>query len=204
MHKLLMATRNPGKAREYAVLLADLPLAVTTLDAEGITADVAETGQTFAENARLKATAYAGMTGLWTWADDSGLEVDALDGRPGVWSARYGGPGATDRDRYLKLLDELRRHPDRPRTARFRCAVALALSHGQVLSAEGVLAGVIVDEPRGAHGFGYDPIFYVPDHQGTLAELPPPLKNRISHRALAAAAAKRLLADRLAHDDGSG
>lgn len=204
MRRLLMATRNPGKAREYAELLADLPLSVTTLDAEGVTANVEESGQTFQENARLKATTYARLTGLWTWADDSGLEVDALDGRPGVWSARYGGPAATDRDRYLTLLDELRRNPERPRTARFRCVVALALAPGQVLTAEGVLAGVIAEEPRGAHGFGYDPVFFVPAQNGTLAELPPSIKNRISHRAVAAAAAKQLLVDLLAQNRTPG
>lgn len=203
MRKLVVATHNQGKAREYAALLADLPLSVTMLDAEGITVDVDESGQTFEENARLKATTYAGLTGLWTWADDSGLEVDALEGRPGVWSARYGGPGATDRDRTLRLLEELRGVPDRLRTARFRCVVALALAHGTVLTAEGILAGVIAQQPRGDHGFGYDPVFYIPEQHGTLAELLPAVKNRISHRAQAAAVARQLLLEQLALEHAS-
>ena len=107
MQKLLIATHNPGKTREYQALLADLPLTVTSLATEGITLDVEETGTTFTENALLKARAYAEMSGLLTWADDSGLEVDALDGRPGVYSARYGGPGATDQERYQTLIREL-------------------------------------------------------------------------------------------------
>ena len=123
--KLLVATHNPGKVREYRELLADLPLEVTYLDAEGITLDVDETGTTFAENAMLKATTYARLTGLWTWADDSGLEVDALGGAPGVYSARYAGSGARDADRYRKLLDALAGVPWDRRTARFRCTVAL-------------------------------------------------------------------------------
>ena len=129
--KLLVATHNPGKVREYREILADLPLEVTYLDAEGITLEVDETGATFAENAILKATTYARLTGLWTWADDSGLVVDALDGAPGVYSARYAGPGATDADRYRKLLDALTGVPWDRRTARFRCTVALATPEGR-------------------------------------------------------------------------
>ena len=129
--KLLVATHNPGKVREYQTLLADLPLEVTYLDAEGITLEVEETGHTFAENAVLKATTYARASGLWTWADDSGLEVDALDGAPGVYSARYAGPGASDADRYRKLLDALTGVPWARRTARFRCVVALATPAGE-------------------------------------------------------------------------
>ena len=124
--KLLVATHNPGKVREYREILADLPLEVTYLDAEGVMLDVDETGATFAENAILKATTYARLTGLWTWADDSGLEVDALGGAPGVYSARYAGPGASDADRYRKLLDALTGVPWDRRTARFRCTVAIA------------------------------------------------------------------------------
>ena len=197
MQRLLVATHNEGKIREYRHLLADLPLTITWLDAEGITVEVDETGATFAENACLKATAYADLTGLWTWADDSGLEVDALFGRPGVYSARYGGPGLTDHDRYVKLLDELSDIPPPQRTARFRCVVAIALPGGPVYTAEGAVEGVIVDTPRGEQGFGYDPVFLVPDHAATLAELLPAVKNRISHRAVAAAHARRLLEELL-------
>ncbi len=196
--KLLVATHNPGKILEYKALLADLPLAVTWLDAEGITFDVDETGSTFVENALLKAHAYAESTGLWTWADDSGLEVDALDGRPGVYSARYAGAGASDADRYRKVLGELSDIPPEQWSARFRCAVALVEPDGTEHVVEAEFPGMITDAPRGANGFGYDPIFYLPELGQTLAELPPEVKNRISHRALASRAAHDLLLNLLA------
>jgi XTP/dITP diphosphohydrolase len=194
MRTLLVATHNQGKIREYRSLLADLPLAVTWLDQEGVTFEVEETGSTFIDNACLKAEQYANLTGLWTWADDSGLEVDALDGAPGVLSARYGGPGLDDRDRYLLLLEALRMRPEAQRTARFRCVVAIAVPGGPIYTAEGVVEGVIVDQPRGEFGFGYDPVFYVPEHQATMAELSPAVKNRISHRGVASANAAKLVA----------
>ncbi len=184
--KLLVATHNAGKIREYRALLADLPLDVTWLEAEGIAFDVDETGSTFAANALLKAHAYAAASGLWTWADDSGLEVDALGGRPGVYSARYAGPGASDADRYGKVLAELAPYPREAWTARFRCAVALVEPSGAEHLVEAEFPGIITDNPRGANGFGYDPIFYLPELDQTLAELSPEVKNRISHRALAA------------------
>ena len=193
MRKLLIATHNPGKIREYQTLLADLPLTVTSLKAEGIEYDVEETGQTFAENACLKAQSYAQLSGLWTWADDSGLEIDALQGRPGVYSARYAGPLATDRDRYEKVLGELRPLPE-PWTARFRCVVALTKPNGETYTVEDTVEGVITAEPKGDHGFGYDPIFFLPDLRMTMAELPTELKNQISHRGKAALKAKQLLA----------
>ena len=127
MKKLLIATHNAGKVEEYRQLLADLPLTISSLDDEGISVDVEETGVTFSENAVLKARAYAEMTGLWTWADDSGLEVEALDGRPGVYSARYAGPGASAAERNTKLIGELQALSATDRTARFRCVVALCL-----------------------------------------------------------------------------
>jgi XTP/dITP diphosphohydrolase len=194
MHTLLVATHNLGKIREYRSLLADLPLNVTWLDQEGVTLEVEETGTTFVENASLKAEQYARLTGLWTWADDSGLEVDALEGEPGVYSARYGGPGLSDRDRYQRLLAALRELPGAPRTARFRCVVAIAAPGGPIYTVEGVVEGEIVDEPRGDFGFGYDPVFFMPAHGATMAELPPSVKNRISHRGLASANAAKLLA----------
>lgn len=193
MRKLLIATHNPGKIREYQTLLADLPLLVTSLRAEGIVDDVEETGETFAANARLKARAYAHQSGLWTWADDSGLEVDALDGRPGVYSARYAGPGATDRDRYQKVLAELQQYPERPRSARFWCVVAIASPDDEIFTTEASVEGEIITAARGEHGFGYDPIFYLPDLGKTMAELPAEIKNQISHRGKASVAAKALL-----------
>lgn len=193
MQRLVVATHNQGKLREYRGLLAGLPLELVSLDDLGITHDTPETGRSFAENAQIKARAYAALTGLWTWADDSGLEVDALGGRPGIYSARYGGNGLSDGDRIQVLLRELAAHPGAKRTARFRCAVALALPDGSVHIVEDVLEGRIINEPRGSHGFGYDPVFYVPELAATLAELSPEVKNRISHRAKAALAAKRLI-----------
>ncbi len=211
--KLLVATHNPGKVREYQTLLADLPLEVTYLDAEGITLEVEETGHTFAENAVLKATTYARASGLWTWADDSGLEVDALDGAPGVNSARYGGPGLSDADRYRKLLDALTGVPWARRTARFRCVVALATPAGDVRgtadvpgtsevpgtwsssvqTADGACEGIIAFGPIGSNGFGYDPVFYLPEQGQTMAQLPAETKHETSHRGRASRAAEELL-----------
>ena len=200
---LLIATRNPGKVDEYRALLADLPLEITFLSEMGIRDEVEETGSTFEENAILKARHFARRTGLWTWADDSGLEVDVLGGRPGVESARYAGPGASDEDRYRKLLAELLEHPHEPWTACFRCVVAIARPDGKVATRSGELKGVITDRPRGEHGFGYDPIFFLPDFDATLAELHPHVKNNISHRAEAAAKAKQLLIEMLWEAEGN-
>jgi len=197
MRKLLVATHNAGKVREYRQLLTDLPLEVTYLDEEGVDFDVEETGKSFTENAVQKATAYAEATGLWTWADDSGLEVDALDGAPGIHSSRYAGPGTSDEDRYRKLLRELDGVPWEARTARFRCVVAITTPEGEVCSAPGRCEGIIGFEPRGSHGFGYDPVFFMPQFDCTMAELSPEVKNRISHRALAAREAKKLLREML-------
>jgi XTP/dITP diphosphohydrolase len=197
--RLLIATNNPGKVREYEELLGDLPFEITFPGQEGLSLDVDESGATFQENARIKARAYARASGLLTLADDSGLEVDALGGAPGVHSARYGGPGATDADRYRKLLAALQDVPVGQRSARFRCVIALAQPRGQIQTAEGTCEGEIGFEPRGEHGFGYDPVFVVEGYGGqTMAELPPDLKNRISHRARAAAAARPILVKILA------
>ena len=189
---LLVATHNQGKLLEYRKLLQDLPLTLTYLDEIGVLEEVAETGNTFAANAVLKGQYYANLTGLWTWADDSGLEVDALQGAPGVHSARYAGPGATDQDKNAKLLQELQRHP-RPWTARFQCVVAITRPPAETETCTGTLEGLITRAPRGSNGFGYDPIFFSPDEGRTLAELPTSVKNRISHRGRASIQAKALL-----------
>jgi XTP/dITP diphosphohydrolase len=196
LQKLLVATNNPGKIREYKDLLQGLPdqVVITFPTQEGLDLDVEELGDTFAENARIKAVAYAQASGLLTMADDSGLEVDALDGAPGVRSARYAGPGANDVDRYRKLLAEMAGIPPGERAARFRCVVALALPDGPVYTADGTCEGEIGFAPRGEQGFGYDPVFLVEGHGGrTLAELEPEVKNQISHRARAVAAAEPTL-----------
>jgi len=200
MRKLLVATNNPGKVQEYADLLNGLPVTLTSPAQEGLSLEVDESGVTFAENAILKARAYAAASGLLTLADDSGLEVDALDGAPGVRSARYAGERASDEDRYRLLLRNLAGVPEKERTARFRCVVAVATPEGDVHTAEGRCEGLIGFEPRGRHGFGYDPVFYMPDRGQTMAELPPAVKNQISHRARAVQAAlpvlRRLLAEK--------
>jgi len=194
--KLLIATRNRGKKREYAGLLQGLEVELIGLDDLGVTKTIKEDGASYTENALLKARGYAAATGLLTLADDSGLEVDALDGAPGVLTARYAGEGATDEQRYLLLLEQLKDVPHEHRTARFRCVIALAWPDGRVEITEGVYEGLITREPRGEHGFGYDPVFYVLEYGCTMAELPPEIKNRISHRARAAAVASEILSRR--------
>jgi XTP/dITP diphosphohydrolase len=205
--KLLVATNNPGKVQEYEELLADLSLPqeieITFPGQEGLALEVDESGETFEENARLKALAFARASGLLTLADDSGLEVDALGGAPGVHSARYGGPHADDVDRYRKLLDALAEVPASRRSARFRCVVALALPDGTVHTADGACEGEIGFAPRGEHGFGYDPVFVVAGYGGrTMAELAPEVKNRISHRARAVTAARPVLVQLLSTPGG--
>jgi XTP/dITP diphosphohydrolase len=197
--RLLVATRNAGKKREYERLLEGLGLELVTLEDLGIDLEVAETGDTFAANALLKAAAYAEVSGLPTLADDSGLEVDALGGAPGVRSARYAAEAgaATDEDRYRVLLERLRDVPEAERTARFRCVIAVAWPDGAVDTAEGAVEGRIAASPRGQHGFGYDPVFYMPEYGRTMAELGPEVKNRISHRARAALAIRPALARRV-------
>ena len=196
MTKLLVGTNNPGKIEEYEELLTDLPgtLEVTFPAREGLALEVEESGETFEENARIKALAYSQASGLVSLADDSGLEVDALGGAPGVHSARYAGPAATDTDRYHKLLNALADTPTGQRSARFRCVVAIALPDGTVHTTEGTCEGQIGFAPRGEHGFGYDPVFVVKGYAGrTMAELAPEVKNQISHRGRALAAAQPIL-----------
>ncbi|MGQ9626505.1 MAG: XTP/dITP diphosphatase [Anaerolineae bacterium] len=191
--KLLIATRNPGKLREYKELLKDLPFEPTYLPEEGIDFEVQEAGQSFAENARLKASSYARASGLLTLADDSGLEVDALGGEPGVRSARYAGENAGDEERYWLLLKKLEGVSWERRTARFRCVLALATPEGEIYLTEGVREGMIAFGPRGEYGFGYDPVFYMPEYGRTMAELLPEEKNRLSHRAQAVEKMKEIL-----------
>ncbi|GJQ40063.1 MAG: non-canonical purine NTP pyrophosphatase [Anaerolineaceae bacterium] len=192
--KLLLATNNKGKLRELQAILADLPLEILAPADIGLTLEVDEDGLTYAENAAKKAVAFQRASGLVCLADDSGLEVDALGGAPGLRSARYSSkPGATDRDRRMTLLQNLADKP-RPWTARFRATMAVAGPDGSVEIAEGICEGEISPEERGSGGFGYDPVFFIPEFGRTMAELPEETKNRLSHRARAAQAARPILA----------
>jgi XTP/dITP diphosphohydrolase len=197
--KLVIATNNPGKLREFQRLLDGCGFELVTPRDLGVNFDPEETGSTFAENATIKAVEAARACGLVALADDSGLEVDHLGGRPGIFSARYAGGDKTDPDiseaRQLELLlEEMQGVPEAQRAARFRCVIAIAApGRGDVQLVDGVFEGCIGHEARGANGFGYDPIFVVAGRGVTSAELPPEEKNRISHRGQAAAKALELL-----------
>jgi XTP/dITP diphosphohydrolase len=191
--RIVLATRNQHKKQELVALLQDLPIAIMTLDDFPDAPDVIEDGETCEANARKKAVEIARYTGLPAVADDTGLEVDALDGRPGAFAARYAGEHATYEDNCRKLLQELQGIPPQRRNARFVTVAAIALPTGETQLARGVLKGSIAEEAAGSHGFGYDPVFFLPGRRQTLAQLSPIEKNRISHRALAFAQAKQML-----------
>jgi len=193
MPKLLLATNNQGKAREYKSLLEGVPFELVTPAQVGIDTEVEEVGKSFEENAVLKATTLAAESGLLSLADDSGLEVEALGGEPGTLSARYAGEGASDADRVSYLLAKLEGVPEGKRQARFKCVIAIATPEGEVELCSGECGGIIALKPVGNRGFGYDPIFYLPELKKTMAELSPEEKNRISHRGRAAAKARELL-----------
>ncbi len=193
MPRLLLSTDNEGKVKEYRELLGGLALTLLTPAALGMGADVAETGATFAENATLKATTMAMRSGLVTLADDSGLEVAALDGEPGVRSARYAGENKSDAERVAFLIEKLKNVPPDKRSARFVCVIAIATPEGKVTLCYGECQGLITTEPKGASGFGYDPIFFIPETGKTMAELSPHQKNTLSHRSKAAGKAAAVL-----------
>ena len=184
LNKLLVATGNKGKLREIREILSDTE--VLGLSDVGIDVDVEETGETFAENAFIKADAIAKMTDMAVLADDSGLAVDPLGGRPGVYSARYAGENATDEGNVEKLLSELRAIPEQERTARFVCAMCLIFPDGRKIETFGEsCSGYIIDTPRGDNGFGYDPVFFAPDFGKTFSEMTMEEKNQVSHRKAA-------------------
>ena len=191
--KLLLATNNAGKVKEYRSLLRSIPFELVTPKELGISVDVEETGTTYEENARLKACTLAKKSGLLTLADDSGIEVDALNGAPGVMSARYAGENASDAERVHYLLSKLKDIPREKRTARFYCLIAIAQPDGQVQYCDGECKGIITFKPQGENGFGYDPIFFFPERGKTMAQLPLEIKNQISHRGRAAQKARLLL-----------
>jgi len=194
MNKLLIATNNKGKVKELHDLLKDTGIELITPSEIHLELEVLEDGKTYAENATKKAIAFAKASGLVSLADDSGLEVEALDGAPGLYSARYSpNPGATDADRRAYLLQNLQDKP-RPWTARFHATIAIAIPNGETYLAEGICEGEILHANRGTGGFGYDPIFLLPEMGKTMAELSMDEKNRLSHRARAVINAKPILA----------
>lgn len=192
MH-IVLATRNQHKKQELVALLSGLDISIRTLDDFPEAPEVVEDGDTCEANAMKKAVEIAGYTGLPAVADDTGLEVDALGGRPGAFAARYAGENASYEDNCRKLLHELRGVPPAQRGARFVTVAAIAFPGGKTMSAKGVLDGVIAESAVGSNGFGYDPVFVLPEYNQTLGQLPPDVKNRISHRARAFSQAKTLL-----------
>jgi XTP/dITP diphosphohydrolase len=196
--RVLIATRNPGKLRELASLMSGSPFSLVSLSDVGIETDVPETGSTLEENAALKATAYARLSGMVALSDDSGLEVEALGGEPGPLSSRYAGEGATDAQRIAFLLQKLNNIPEDEWRARFRCVIAVAGPGRPAEIYGGECRGMIVSTPRGVNGFGYDPVFFLPELGRTMAELSPEEKNRVSHRSRAAEKAVAALVRRAA------
>ena len=194
MRSLLLATTNQHKVEELRTIFADLPWQLLSLNDLHIDMDVEETGTTFQENSELKARAYAQAAGMLVLAEDSGLEIDALNGEPGVYSARFLGADTPYAQRFNYILAHMRHVlPPERRTARFHSVITLAEPSGYHRSVEGVIEGIIADEPRGNNGFGYDPIFFVPAFGMTTAEMLAEQKNSISHRGLAALKARKLL-----------
>ena len=191
--EVVLASRNQGKLREFQDLFAGSGLELRPLSDFPQVGELKEEGATFLENARSKAHTVAGQTNLPALADDSGLEVAALGGRPGVFSARYAGVPASDEANFLKLLEELAGTPESEREAAFACVLVLAWPKGREIAAEGRCEGRIAAAPQGEGGFGYDPVFYVPGYQATMAQLGPEIKNSISHRAKAAARLRRMI-----------
>lgn len=191
--QMIVATANAGKFREVVTILSDLRISFLSLASLREYSQPDEAGVTYAENAAAKAKAVAAFSGCWALADDSGLEVDALEGQPGVCSSRYLGPAATDLERNQRILELLEGIPRSRRGAHFQCVVAVAGPGGELSLSHGSCDGIIAEAPSGNGGFGYDPIFIVPDLGTTMASLPPDVKNRISHRARALLEIKPLL-----------
>lgn len=185
MMEILIATNNEGKKRDFEVLFKPMGIKVLSLNDISTPIEVEETGTTFEENAILKAETVANILGKVVIADDSGLEIDALNGEPGVYSARYAGPACEDEANIDKVLKELNGIPLKERTARFRCVLAMAGPTIRTVTFSGSCEGLVLDERRGTNGFGYDPVFYVPEQEKTMAQLNPEEKSAISHRGAA-------------------
>ncbi|KXG78022.1 dITP/XTP pyrophosphatase [Fervidicola ferrireducens] len=203
MRSIVVATKNRGKLKEFKVMLSDIPVDILSLcDFPDI--EVEENGKTFDENALIKAKKVVQLTGTAALSDDSGLEVEALGGRPGVHTARFAGPGAGDRENIEKLLKELDGVPAEKRKARFVCCLCFALPDGRIFIEHGYLEGFITFEPKGTMGFGYDPVFFVPELGKTLAEATLEEKNAVSHRARAMQKMKKHLLQFVKSVFGSG
>lgn len=185
MKRIIFATGNAGKMVEIRAILADLGIPVLSMKEAGIAADIVEDGKSFEENADIKAKAIMELTGDVVLADDSGLEIDYLNGEPGIYSARYMGEDTSYEIKNQNLIDRLAGVPKEKRTARFVCAISAAFPDGTVLHSRGTIEGIIGYEAKGENGFGYDPIFYLPEYQCTTAELSPEKKNELSHRGKA-------------------
>lgn len=197
MERFIAATRNQGKLKEIREILAPLPLKVVSMDEAGAGKEIEENGCTFEENALIKARAIHAVTGGFVMADDSGLEVDWLNGAPGIYSARFGGEGVTDAERNRKLLELMAEVPTEKRAARFVCAIAVMLPDGNYFTVRGTCEGRIHQETAGENGFGYDPLFFLPEYNRTMAQLPSDEKNRISHRARALQKMLEILREKL-------
>lgn len=195
--RIIFATGNQGKMREIRMILEDLGVPVVSMKEAGVDADIEENGTTFQENAVIKAKTIMEMTGEVVLADDSGLEIDYLDGAPGVYSARFMGEDTSYDIKNGALLEKLQGVPEAERTARFVCAIACAFPDGRIFTSRGVMEGIIGYESKGANGFGYDPIFYLPSYGCTSAELSPEQKNELSHRGKALRDMKEKLRENL-------
>ena len=193
MTKIILASNNKGKIKEVKEICKDMQVEIVSMKEAGIDIDIEENGTTFEENALIKAEAVMKLTGELTIADDSGLEVDYLNKEPGIYSARYMGEDTSYHIKNANLIERLEGVPDEKRTARFVCAIAAVLPNGEVLHSEGTIEGIIGYEEQGENGFGYDPIFYLPQYGCTTAQLEPDVKNELSHRGKALRAIKEQL-----------
>lgn len=197
MTEIIFATGNVGKAREVAMMFADMDVCVKTLNEAGIEADIVEDGRTFMENALIKAKTIAKYTDKIVIADDSGLVIDYLNGEPGIYSARYMGEDTSYDVKNQNILDRMKDVPEHLRSARFVCAMAAVMPHGEVIETEGVMEGIIGYEIVGENGFGYDPIFYLPEFEKSSAQITPEEKNAVSHRGKALRAMQEELRKRI-------
>lgn len=197
MERMIFATGNEGKMKEIRMILQELEVPVVSMREAGVSAEIEENGKSFEENAIIKARAVMELTGETALADDSGLEIDYLDGAPGIYSARYMGEDTSYDIKNNAILELLKDVPDEKRTARFVCVIACAMPDGTILTSRGTMEGMIAHEIRGENGFGYDPVFYLPECCCTSAELSPDQKNELSHRGKALRVMRELLKDRM-------